>query len=100
MIFTYTPALLEYMQKKGKSTIIVEEVTINNSDIEITELHVHLIDDRRADEFINKKRYRGVATDAGRVLLPPFKLHYDDIIAFGLKSFLGFKYITYKGIKV
>ena len=100
MTFTYEPALLEYMQKKGKNTIVVEEVTINNSDIEITELHIHLIDDKRAEEFISKKRYRSTATDAGQVLLPPFKLKYDDVITFGLKSFLGFKYVTYKGIKV
>ncbi len=100
MTFTYEPALLEYMDKKGKNIIVVEEVTINNSDIELTELHVHLIDTKRAEEFKTKKRYRSIDTDAGAVLLPPFKLKFDDVITFGLKSFLGFKYLTYKGIKI
>ena len=46
MNFIYEPALLEYMQKKGKNTIVVEEITSNNSDFEVTELHVHLIDEK------------------------------------------------------
>lgn len=98
MEFVYEPALIEYMQKKKKSIIVVEEVTINNSDIEITELHVHLIDERRANDF-KAKRYRSVKTNEGEVLLPPFKLKYNDVITFGLKSFLGIKYVSYKGIK-
>ncbi len=98
MEFIYEPALLEYMQKKRKNIIVVEEVTINNSDIEITELHVHLIDEKRANAF-KSKRYRSVKTNEGEVLLPPFKLQYADVITFGLKSFLGIKYLSYKGIK-
>ena len=100
MIFTYEPTLLEYMNKKGKHIIIVEEVTANNSDFEITELHVYLIHEKRAEEFKTKKRYRSIDTDAGIVLLPPLKLEFDDVVTFGLKSFLGFKYVTYKGIKI
>ncbi len=99
MDIVYEQPLIEYMQKKKKTTIVVEEVSINNSDIEITELHVHLIDSKSADIFKQKKRYRTVTTDHGEVLFPPFKLQLKDTITFGLKSFLGIKYLSYKGIK-
>ena len=99
MEIIYTPELIEFMDKKKKNIIVVEEVSINNSDIEIMELHVHLIDSRMADTFKQKKRYRTVPTDHGEVLFPPFKLKLSDTIIFGLKSFLGIKYLSYKGIK-
>ncbi len=99
MNFVYEPALQEYMIKKGKSTIVVEEITSNNSDFEITELHVHLIDEKKAEHFKKQKRYYSVKTKMGAVLLPPYKLKYDDTVTFGLKSFLGIKYVSYTGIR-
>lgn len=99
MNFVYEPALLEYMQKKGKNTIVVEEITSNHSDFEITELHVHLIDGKRAEHFKSQKRYLSVKTEKGEVLLPPFRLKIDDTVTFSLKSFLGMKYVSYKGIQ-
>lgn len=98
MNFIYEPTLLDYMQKKNKHTIVVEEITSNNSDFEITELHVHLIDEKQADFFKTKKRYYGITTEHGSVLLPPFQLKYEDTITFSLKSFLGIKYVAYQGI--
>lgn len=98
MKFVYEPALQEYMIKKGKKTIVVEEITSNNSDFEITELHVHLIDEKRAEYFKTQKGYYSVLTETGAVLLPPYKLKYEDTITFSLKSFLGIKYVSYKGI--
>ncbi|MBO5056516.1 MAG: hypothetical protein J5988_02875 [Eubacterium sp.] len=98
MKFIYEQPLLDYMLKKGKKTIVVEEITSNNSDFEITELHVQLIDEKRAEHFKTRKGYYSVTTDAGTVLLPPYKLKCEDTITFGLKSFLGIKYVSYKGI--
>lgn len=98
MNFIYEQPLQEYMLKKGKNTIVIEEITSNNSDFEITELHVHLVDKKRAAFFKNQKRYTPVTTDKGEVLLPPYHLKYDDTVTFGLKSFLGIKYVTYSGI--
>ena len=82
MNFVYEPALLAYMQKKGKNTIVVEEITSNNSDFEITELHVHLIDEKKAENFKSRKRYLGIKTEKGEVLLPPFRLKIDDTYQF------------------
>ena len=58
MEFQYEPRLLDYMEQKNKRTIVVELVEINNSDLDITELHVRFVDARLRDQFLNKKRYR------------------------------------------
>ena len=99
MEFVYEEELKEYMHQKNKKNIIVEVVTINNSEIEISELHVHFADERQTEIFKNKHRYRGVRTQMGEVLLPHYKLNYDETIVFGLKKFLCFRGISYKGIR-
>jgi len=100
MEFKYEPALLDYMKKHNKRTIVVEFVEINNSDFEISELHVHFVDSRMREQFLTKKHYRLHPTDHGEVLLPRFPLELEQTVTFGLKSFLCFKRITYTGIKV
>ncbi len=100
MEFIYEQALREYMQKQGKKVMVVEVVTSDYSDFEISELHVHLVDDKRASYFKIKKNYRSKKTDEGEVLLPPFRLTYDEKIIFGLKSFWFLKYVTYQGIRI
>lgn len=100
MEFRYEPKLLEYMEKKNKRTIVVELVEINNSDFEITELHVRFVEPRLREQFLNKKKYRLHETEHGEVLLPRFPLEMEETVTFGLKSFLFFEHITYRGIKV
>ena len=100
MHFIYEEELKEYMKQKNKKNIIVEVVTINHSEIEITELHVHFINEKQTEFYKTKKNYRSTETEMGEVLLPCFKLQYDEEIVFGLKSFLGFKSLSYKGIIV
>ena len=100
MKFIYDPALQEYMKKQGKDTIVVELVEINNSDLEVSELHIQLVDQKRAQFFREKKRYRSVDTEHGTVLLPRYPLQVAETVTFGLKSFLCFRYVTCKGIKV
>ena len=98
MKFIYEEELKEYMREKGKKNIIVEVVMINNSEIEISELHVHFVDERQTDIFKKKHRYRGIETETREVLLPHYKLNYDEEIVFGLKKFLCFRSISYTGI--
>lgn len=99
MNFVYEPALREYMIKKGKKNIIIETVTSNNSEIEITELYIHFADERQTALFKTKRGYFAKKTEMGEVLLPPYKLTYDDTVTFKLKSFLGIKYLSYSGIR-
>ena len=98
MKFIYEDELKEYMQEKGYKNIVVEVVMINNSEIEISELHVHFVDSRQTEYFKTKQRYYSVNTEMGEVLLPRYKLNYEDEIVFGLKKFWIFKSISYKGI--
>lgn len=98
MRFIYEDELKTYMQEKGYQNIVVELVMINNSEIEISELHVHFVDARQTEFFKTKKQYYSVNTEMGEVLLPRYKLNYEDEIVFGLKKFWIFKSISYKGI--
>ena len=100
MEFQYEPKLLEYMEQKNKRTILVELVEINNSDLDITELHVRFADARLREQFLTKKQYRLHTTPHGEVLLPRFPLKQEDTVRFGLKSFLCFHSVTCSGIRV
>ena len=97
MEFVYEPALLEYMEQKKQSNIIVQ-VAETHSDIEFQEIHVHLISDNMAEFNITEKKYRAVKTAHGRVLLPRYPLEYEDEVVFGLKKFWVFKTVSFRGI--
>lgn len=88
------------MLEKKKRNIIVEPVEVNNSDFDVTELHVYLANDKQAEFFKTKKKYKGYQTDLGEVLLPNYRLEYEKIVVFGLKKFLFIRYVTYKGIRL
>lgn len=100
MNFVIEDNLKAYMEQSGKRNIMVELVTAETSDIEISELHVYLAEDKRAAFFLDKKRYRCYETDAGKVLLPPFPLQCGAEIRFWLKKVLCFKLVGYEGLKV
>lgn len=98
MQFDYSDSLIEYMNKTNKHNIIVEVVICNNSEIEIADLHVYLIDDKRATFFKENKGYGFIKTEYGEVLLPKFKLQYNDKIYFDIKKILFFNVLKYEGI--
>ena len=98
--FIYEEPLLEYMRDKGMTAIAVEVVTAAHSDIEVTELHVHLVKDKQAEYFRKKKKFRGIQTEHGEVLLPPYRLEYDDTVRFGLKKTWIFRSVRYEGIRL
>ena len=97
MEFIFEPALLEYMEEKKQKNIIVQ-VAETHSDIDIQEIHVHVISDRLAEFNITEKKYRVEETAFGRVLLPKYPLEYADKVVFGLKKFWFFKSVTFQGI--
>ena len=96
----FTPELLAYMEQHGKKTVLVELVKINNSDFEITELHVRFADGRLREQFVGKKGYRVLPAGAAEVLLPRFPLELEETVTFGLKRVLFWNVLTYSGIKV
>ena len=100
MRFEYDAPLWEYMKEKGMSTIAVEVMSSQNSDFEVTELYVHLIRDKQAAYFKEKKGFRGVTTEAGEVLLPNYRLEYDEVIRFYLKKVWLFRSVGQTGIRL
>lgn len=100
MQIQYSPELLEYMKKTGKTCILVELVEVTSSDLEITELHVRLADPKTRSIFLEKKGYRIFSTEVGEVLLPSYPLTFEDTVEFGLKKFLFLRWLSHKGIKV
>lgn len=100
MEFVYQPELVEYMNKTGKRDIIVELVSIDHSDIEMTDLHVFLANEKQIALFRDEKKYRCVKTSEGNVWLPKYKFETDEKIVFELKSFWIFKTLKYSGIRI
>lgn len=100
MKINYTPELLEYMDKKKNHTILVELVEINNTDLEVIDLHVYLPHKNQREKFITEKKYRVITTEVGEVLLPRYPLELEEEITFGLKKFWIFHSLSYSGVKV
>lgn len=100
MDFIIEDALKAHMKQTGKQTIVVELVTAETSDIEISELHVYLADEKKATFLKEKKRYRRYETEGGAVLLPAFPLQCEQTIHFWLRKFWCFKFVGYSGMKI
>lgn len=100
MTFEYDMPLREHMKKKGMRTIAVEVMSSQNSDFEVTELYIHLIPDKQAEYFKAKKGFRSVPTEVGEVLLPPYRLEYDETVTFSLKRWWFFHSIKQTGIRL
>lgn len=100
MTIRYTPELLEYMDKKNNHTILVELVEINNTDVEVVDLHVYLPHPRQKEKFLQEKKYRTVTTEVGDVLFPPYPLQIEEDVTFGLKKMWIFTSLSYEGIKI
>ena len=99
MKIVYTPELTEYIRKHNKKTLAVEMIELNNTDLEITDLHIYFVNKAMREQLI-KKGYSVVETELGEVLLPRFPLQIKETVTFGLKSFLFFHHVTCDGIKV
>lgn len=100
MNFIIEESLKAHMEHTGKKHIVIEVVTADTSDIEISELHVYLVDDKQAKFLKEKKRYRGKEAEFGEVLLPAFPLQYEEKVRFWLKKILFFKMVGYEGVKI
>ena len=100
MQIVITPELAAHMRQVKKPNIIVEIAQSDKSDFEITELHVHLIREKDARFFIEKKRFHGLPIEGGQLLLPNYRLEYDETLTFGLKKILFFNQVTYQGIRL
>ena len=56
MNFLYTPKIQSYMRQKNKRNIVVEVISSSSSDFEVTELHVHFINEKQTAFFLENKK--------------------------------------------
>ncbi len=98
MQFIYEPDLLSYMEEKHLRNISVEVASSAHSDFEVTEIYLRLAEDKLADALESKRHYQSRKTDVGRVLLPPYRLKYDEVVTFGLRKYWIFRKLTFRGI--
>jgi len=93
--------LRELLRKKKKNIISVEIAKSDHSDFEVSEIFLRLVSRDFADYLIKKKRCRELAAESGEsVLLPAYKLEYEETVRFGLKKRGLFQKITWFGIKL
>lgn len=91
-------SLMAYMKEKGKRDIVVEVITSDSSDFEVTELHTHFINAKQKEYFKTKKHFYSKETELGEVLFPPYRLELKETVTFRLKTFLFIRYVVQEGI--
>lgn len=99
MKIVYEPKLEAYMKKTGKRNIVVEVASSDSSDFSVEEFYVHFADEKLAESFVKRKHFRVVETELGKVLLPNYRLEYDEVVTFYLKKFLFFPVVKQRGIR-
>lgn len=98
MRFVYEPDFVSYMETKKMRNVSVEVASSEHSDFEVTEIYLRLVSDKFADYLTGKRYYQSRQTEIGRVLLPPYRLQYDDVVTFGIRRFWIFRKLTVQGI--
>lgn len=92
----YTQRLKDYMEKKGYRAISMELLSPMGAMADSTELHTKFVGEKEAAK-LKAKGFRAVPVEAGELLLGR-GVEWDDEVEVGLRSFLGLKDITVKGI--
>lgn len=100
MRFEYSENLKKYMHRTHKEYILIEVITADTSDLEVSEIATRFVDKRMAEHYLTKKRFRQIEGEVGWLLLPPYPVKYSDTVALSLRSFLFIHLITQKGMKL
>lgn len=100
MKIEYSAEFSDYMKRKRKAYAVVAVAEAAHSDIEITEIFVRVCDEGHADYLKKKKRYREVADGDRRVLLPPYRLDYEETLRFFIRKQFIFKTLAVEGVRL
>ena len=100
MEFQFSERLKNYIKKTGRQHILIEVVTANTSDIEVSEIAVRFVSPRIADHYIREKRFAEKQTEVCTVLLPRYPINYADTVMLDIRSFLFFHLLRQKGMKI
>lgn len=98
MNISYEQSLIDYMQKKNYSAIVVEQIDSIGCCADTSELLLRFVNEKGADK-LRDQAIRQLDAPFGELFVMIRGLDYDDEITFGLRNFLGLKDITVKGIR-
>ncbi len=93
---TYSPELVRYMRRKGFDHIAMELLSPMGATADSTELYTRFVREPEAAK-LRQRGWRCLPGECGDILIGR-GVEYDDRIELGLRSFLGLKDITVKGI--
>ena len=99
MTVTASPELVAYMRKKGYTHVVVGIVDSKTCCAGFSDIVTSFVNDKGAEKLHGKIRRTLPCEDMQDVLVTAPGLEYDEDISLGLKSFLGAKDITVKGIR-
>jgi len=99
MTFSFTPELAAYIRDKKKAALVVK-IAEANSDIDVQELYLQLVDARAAEYLKTKQQYRSFPTEVCEVLLPNYRLEYESEIRFSLKKLWFITTVKQEGISL
>lgn len=98
MNITYDQRLKDYMERKGYVAIVVDTLSPVGCCADTTELCTRFAREAEA-AALKEKGCKVLPAELGEVLVLARGLEYDEDVSFGLRSFLGIKDITVKGIR-
>lgn len=98
MNISYEQPLIDYMKKKNYSAIVVEQIDPVGCCADTSELLLRFVNEKGADK-LRDQAIRQLDAPYGELFVMVRGLDYDDEITFGLRTFLGLKDITVKGIR-
>lgn len=97
MKITYEQKLIDYMKRKGYSTIAVDRVDAIGCCADMSELNIYFPGEKTIQK-IKESGCRILEGEMGEILVCR-GLDVDDEVELGLKSFFGAKDVTVKGIR-
>lgn len=105
MKITISEELKKYLEHKNKKNIVVEVMSTDHSDFDITEIYIRTCDFSHRGYLRDKKGYKEFPIENAQgngmaVLFKPYKLEIADEVSFDLQKKWIFKSITYDGIKL
>ena len=98
MHITYSDKLKAYMAQKGYRHLIVESVSAIGCCADTAELGVRFVDAKGAERLRAKHPARIFPTECGEVYVMDPSIEIEDEVRFDLRSFLGLKDVTVKGM--
>ena len=98
MHITYEQPLIDYMKRKSYSAIVVEQIDPIGCCADTSELLLRFVTSKGANK-LRDQAIRQLDAPFGELFVMVRGLDYDEDISFGLRTFLGLKDITVKGIR-